>query len=513
MNPTVDLLVVGGGINGAGVARDAAGRGLRVLLCEQGDLGEGTSSRSGKYIHGGLRYLEYYEFRLVREALIEREVLLRLAPHLIFPMRLVITHNKGLRPAWFLRTGLFLYDHLGGRERLPGTRSVHLRNDPVGAALQPQYDKAFEYSDCWVDDARLVLYNALDAQRLGATVMTRTAFTGAQRDGDAWTAELTDGRSGQVTRVRAKAIVNAAGPWVETALSRIRGVQSNKRVRLVKGSHIITKKFWDGPQAYVIQHTDRRILFINPYLDDLALIGTTDIGYEGDPGQVQADANEIQYICSALNNYFVHQLTPDQVLLAYSGVRPLLEDEAANPSAVTRDYEFAIDGAPGQPVLLSAYGGKITTYRKLAEHALDKLKPWFPQLGPAWSGTKPLPGGDIPNADFDGFFAQLRQRYAGLPLPLLQHLARNYGTGVAALLGNARSTADLGQHFGAHCYERELQHLVSHEWAQTVEDLLWRRTKHALRLDATQKAAVAAWLQQQQAGAPRANASAPAPVT
>ena len=508
MTDKVDLLVVGGGINGAGVARDAAGRGLSVLLCEKGDLGEGTSSRSGKYIHGGLRYLEYYEFRLVREALIEREILLKMAPHIIFPMRLVITHNKFLRPFWMLRIGLFLYDHLGSRETLPGTRAIDLHADAVGKALKPEHHKAFEYSDCWVDDARLVLYNALSAAEAGATVLTRTAFSGARRDGDAWLAELTDQRTGVVRPVRAKAIVNAAGPWVESALSGIQGVRSNKRVRLVKGSHIITKKFWDGPQAYVIQHTDRRILFINPYMDDLALIGTTDVGYTGDPGAVQADADEIVYMCEAVNAYFRHRLTPDQVLLAYSGVRPLLEDEAENPSAVTRDYEFECDGEPGQPVLLSVYGGKITTYRKLAEHALERLRPWFPQLGPAWSGTKPLPGGDMPGSDFDRFLAEATKRHADLPAGWIRHLARLYGTRLDAVVGDARTSAQLGRHFGALCWERELAHLVDHEWAETVEDLLWRRTKHWLRLDEAQRTAVAQWLQERR----RAPATAPARV-
>lgn len=494
MADAVDVLIVGGGINGAGLARDAAGRGLSVLLCEQGDLAEGTSSRSGKYIHGGLRYLEYGEFRLVREALIEREVLLRIAPHLIFPMRLVITHNRGLRPAWLLRAGLFLYDHLGGRERLPGTRSIHLRRDPAGAAIQERYDSAFEYSDCWVDDARLVVMNALDAAARGARLLTRHAFVGAARDGERWIARLRDVQGGEVRTVRARAIVNAAGPWVERALASIAGVRSDKRVRLVKGSHIITRKFWPGPQAYVVQHSDRRLLFINPYLGDLALIGTTDTPYDGDPAQVQADAGEIAYMCDAVNGYFRHRLTPDQVLFAYSGVRPLLEDEAANPSAVTRDYEFALDGGPGQPVLLSVYGGKITTYRKLAEHALEKLRPWFPQIGPAWSGGAPLPGGDIAGADFDAFALELAQRYPALPAGLVHHHARAYGTLAAAVLGDARGVADLGRHFGALCYERELAYLVEHEWARSAEDLLWRRTKHRLRMGEAEQAAVAQWL-------------------
>jgi len=494
---TVDLLVIGGGINGVGVARDAAGRGLSVLLCEQNDLAEGTSSRTGKYIHGGLRYLEYYEFRLVREALIEREVLLRMAPQIIWPMRVVIPHNKGLRPAWMLRAGLFLYDHLGGRELLPGTRAVNLRQDPVGASLKEENTKGFEYSDCWVDDARLVVLTALSAVAKGAHVLTRTPFTGARRENGQWVVQMTSKRDGRVITLRAKAIVNCAGPWVERALRGVTGVSTKKRVRLVKGSHIIVKKFWDGPQAYAIQNKDRRLLFVNPYMGDLALIGTTDTPYEGDAADVKADAGEIRYICDAVSSYFKHRLTPDQVIHAYSGVRPLLEDEAENPAAVTRDYEFEVDGAVGDAVIVSAFGGKLTTHRKLADHALEKLVPHFPKMTGPWTSKGHLPGGDIPNADFEAFATQLGQQYSGLPASVVRHHARLYGTRAKDVLQDARSAADLGQHFGAQCHERELRFLIDNEWAETAEDLLWRRTKHFLRLTAAERAVVNQWLAKQ----------------
>ena len=376
-----DLLVIGGGVNGAGIARDAAGRGLGVLLCEKDDLAQGTSSRSGKLVHGGLRYLEYYEFRLVREALIEREVLLDAAPHIIWPMRFVLPHSPEQRPAWLVRLGLFLYDHLGGRKKLPATRAIDLASDPVGEPIKDAYTRAFEYSDCWVDDSRLVVLNALDAQARGADIRTRTAVLSARRDGDAWTVELGDA-SGQRT-VRARCIVNAAGPWVEDVLAGIDGSSSNRRVRLVKGSHIVTRKFWDGDQAYLLQNHDKRVIFVNPYEGDLALIGTTDIAVEGKPEDAAIDDREIDYLLAVLARYFDRPPTRADIVHSFSGVRPLYDDNAENPSAVTRDYIFDIDpklpnGAA--PPILSIFGGKITTYRKLAEHALDKLGPFFPGM-------------------------------------------------------------------------------------------------------------------------------------
>jgi glycerol-3-phosphate dehydrogenase len=492
-----DLMVVGGGVNGAGIARDAAGRGLSVLLCEQGDLAQGTSSRSGKLVHGGLRYLEYYEFRLVREALIEREVLLRAAPHIIWPMRFVLPHVPAMRPAWLVRLGLFLYDHLGGRKLLPPTRTLDLRRDPEGRPLQEQYRKAFEYSDCWVDDARLVVLNALDARERGATILTRTALAGARRHHGEWLVELEDRRDGSRRRVRARGIVNAAGPWVEQILGRAMGVNSSRRVRLVKGSHLVTRKFWDGNQAYLLQNTDKRVIFVNPYEGDLALIGTTDIPVEGEPEDAAIDWAETDYLLGVLARYFQNPPTAADIVHSFSGVRPLYDDSAENPSAVTRDYVFDVE--PKQPgseraPLLSVFGGKITTYRKLAEHALDKLAPFFAALGPAWTAGVPMPGGDIPDADFDHWLATFHAAHPWLSQPLARHYGRLYGKRAKALLGDACGPGDLGRHFGGTLYEREARFLLREEWAETAEDILARRTKHGLHLTSTEAAAFGTWL-------------------
>lgn len=482
----VDLVVIGGGINGAGIARDAAGRGLSVILCEKDDLAQGTSSRSGKLIHGGLRYLEYYEFRLVREALIEREVLLAAAPHIVWPMRFVLPHSPEQRPAWLVRLGLFLYDHLGGRRKLPGCRNIDLRRDPEGVPIRDSYTRAFEYSDCWVDDARLVVLNALDAKERGATVLTRTAATSARRNGADWDIVFTDAH-GQQSTVKAGAIANAAGPWVEDVISRVSGANAARRVRLVKGSHIVVPKFWEGPQAYLFQNTDRRVIFVNPYEGDKALIGTTDIPYEGRPEDVAIDAHEVEYLLAAVNRYLRTPLQASDIVHRFSGVRPLYDDNAANPSAVTRDYVFDVNGTPP---LLSVFGGKITTYRKLAEHALEKLKPFFPQMKAAWTERSPLPGGDMPDADFDGFLAGLKARHPWLPAPLAHHYARLYGTRAERLVGDAAGLGDLGRHFGGTLYEREIAYLREAEWALTAEDVLHRRTKHGLHLSPAQCLAV-----------------------
>ena len=437
MSEPVDLLVIGGGVNGAGIARDAAGRGLSVLLCEKGDLGEGTSSRSGKLIHGGLRYLEYYEFRLVREALIEREVLLRIAPHIVWPMRFVLPHSAGQRPAWLIRLGLFLYDHLGGRKKLPGTRRLDLRRAPEGAPIRAEYRIAFEYSDCWVEDSRLVVLNALDAAERGAEVLVRTEAISAHREGGAWRVVLRDAGGAERT-VRARALVNAAGPWVERVIHAVVGASTSRGVRLVKGSHIIVRKFWDGAQAYLLQNDDRRVIFVNPYAGDLCLIGTTDIPYEGRPEDVAADPSEREYLLRVVNRYMRRPLAQADIVAEYSGVRPLHDDASANPSAVTRDYVFDVEGGPGEPPVLSVFGGKITTYRKLAEHALDKLKPSFPQMRRTWTATAPLPGGDMPGADFDAYLrgsaSALRVAAAGPRAPLrapLRHPRRGAAGGGA----------------------------------------------------------------------------------
>jgi glycerol-3-phosphate dehydrogenase len=492
---TVDLFIIGGGVNGAGIARDAAGRGLSVMLCEKDDLGEGTSSRSGKLVHGGLRYLEYYEFRLVREALIEREVLLRAAPHIIWSMRFVLPHSPDDRPAWLVRLGLFLYDHLGGRERLPATRTLDLRTASEGAPLKPQYTKGFEYSDCWVDDARLVVLNALDARLRGATVLTRTACVAARRENGLWAIETRDQCTGVRRTVKARVLVNAAGPWVNDVIGRVAGLSARRNVRLIKGSHIVVPKFWEGRQAYLVQNSDKRVIFVNPYEDDLALIGTTDIPYEGRPEDVAAEADEIEYLIAVVNRYFKRQLGCADVVHSFSGVRPLYDDNADNPSAVTRDYIFELDTEGDRPPLLSVFGGKITTFRKLAEQALDKLRPYLPAMGRPWTAGAHLPGGDIADADFDQFLADLCVAYSWLPASLAKHYGRLYGTRIHALLRGAKSLADLGVCFGAQFYEREAQFLFDEEWAIGAEDILDRRTKHGLRMDEAERAAFGQWLE------------------
>lgn len=494
MPDLVDLLVIGGGINGVGVARDAAGRGLSVILAEKDDLGQGTSSRSGKYIHGGLRYLEYYEFRLVREALIEREVVLAAAPHLTWPLRLMLVHSPEQRPRWLIRLGLFLYDHLGGRKRIPATKPVRLDRAPEGAMVRDAFKHGFAYYDVWVDDARLVFLNALDAAGLGAEVLTRTSVTSARREGDIWIAQLTN-PDGNTREVHARAIVNTGGPWVEQILGNVAGVNSAKRIRLVKGSHIVMKRWWQGDHGYVLQAPDNRLIFVNPYMDDLALIGTTDIPFEGAPEDVEIEGHEIDYLLGILNTHFKTDLTPDDLVWSYSGVRPLFDDDAAKgASAVTRDYTFELDGGPGRAPILSAFGGKLTTYRKLSEAALHKLETYFPKMGQPWTEQAPLPGGTIPDADFDAWFAAFQKRWDWLPAPLAQHYARCYGTRADLLLDGASSLADLGVCFGGVFYAREASWLYHEEWAQTAEDMLLRRTKHGVLMNAAEQARVADWI-------------------
>jgi len=487
---TVDLVVIGGGINGAGIARDAAGRGLSVIMCEKGDLAEGTSSRSGKLIHGGLRYLEYFEFRLVREALIEREVLLKAAPHIVWPMRFVLPHSPEQRPAWLVRLGLFLYDHLGGREKLPPCRRIDLRNGLEGEAIKDDYRLAFEYSDRWADHARPGVLNSLDAKERGATILTRTEATLARRKNRIWDIEFR-GSDGALSRAGAKALVNAAGPWVEDVISGVVGVNSTRRVRLVKGSHIIVRKFWDGPHAYLLQNHDKRVIFVNPYEDDLCLIGTTDIPYEGRAEDVSINTHEVDYLLAAVNRYTKRQLTRTDIIGSFSGVRPLSDDNAANPSAVTRDYVFDCDG---EPPLLSVFGGKITTYRKLAEHALQKLKPFFPNMKSDWTAKAALPGGDIPHADFNAFVLGMQREFSWAPEDVTRHYARLYGSRAEMIINGANNLKGLGQHFGGTFYEAEAAYLRTHEWAQTAEDILDRRTKHGLHLSQQQRESLARYL-------------------
>ncbi|AOK24415.1 glycerol-3-phosphate dehydrogenase [Burkholderia ubonensis] len=491
-----DLLVVGGGINGAGIARDAAGRGLSVMLCEQDDLASHTSSASTKLIHGGLRYLEYKEFGLVRKALQERETLLRAAPHIMWPLRFVMPHMPNLRPAWLIRIGLFLYDHLAKRELLPGSRGIDMRRHAAGAPLIDSIKRGFVYSDGWVDDARLVVLNALDAKERGAEILTRTKLVSAERVGDEWEARL-QLADGSISVVRARAIANAAGPWVGDVLHGALGRGAQHSVRLVKGSHIITRRLFDHDHAYIFQNPDKRIIFAIPYERDFTLIGTTDVEYTNDPAKVAIDGNETQYLCESINRYFKRKISPADVHWTYSGVRPLLEDEnAANASAVTRDYRLEMDDGAGAP-LLSVFGGKITTFRKLAEEAGDLLCRALGRDAAPWTAGAPLPGGDIANAKFDAFAAQFAARHPWLPAELARRYARAYGTRAERVVGNAKSLAELGAAIAPGIHEAELRYLRDVEWATRAQDVLWRRSKLGLHvapgtLDAV-TAALDAW--------------------
>ena len=477
----VDLLIVGGGVNGAGIARDAAGRGLSVTLCEQDDLAAWTSSASSKLIHGGLRYLEYYEFRLVREALAEREVLLASAPHIIHPLRFVLPHHAGLRPGWMLRAGLLLYDHLGGRTSLPGTRRVDLRSDPTGAPLKAQYRRGFEYSDAAVDDARLVALLAVDAAQRGARILTRTRLVEARRHGEVWHAVL-EGRDGLGENVTARALVNAAGPWVESIVALTGAPAAGRSVKLVKGSHIVVPRLYDGAQAYTLQGGDGRVVFAIPYQDHFTLVGTTDIPFEGDPAQVEASAEEIDYLCRTLGDYFENPPKPADVVWAFAGVRPLFDDGHDNASAVTRDYVLDLQDEDGAPPLLTVYGGKITTFRRLAEHALETLQsPLGFDVAP-WTQQALLPGGDLPERNFDGLRRNTAERYPWLPAHPLNRMCHAYGSRVEAVLGGAKTWSDLGRDHGAGLTEQEVRYLVDYEWAREPADILWRRTKLGLHM-------------------------------
>ena len=493
MTDTFDLLVIGGGINGAGIARDAAGRGLSVCLVEKDDLAQHTSSASTKLVHGGLRYLEHYEFRLVRESLIERERLLAIAPHIIWPLRFVLPHDAGLRPKWLLRLGLFLYDNLGGRELLPPTRTVDLRAAPHGIVLEDRLTTGFEYSDCWVEDARLVALNCVDAKEHGADIRTRTECTGLERRKDVWIATLRR-PSGDEERVVARQVVNAAGPWVDKVLGRAVSGEAKANLRLVKGSHLIFPKLFDGDHCYIFQNKDDRIVFAIPYEREFTLVGTTDVGFEGDPSGIKISDGEARYICDAVNEYLRVDVSPDQAVWSYSGVRPLYDDSSASNSTVTRDYVFELDrGEDGNgPPLLSIFGGKITTYRKLAEHALEKLGhgTWD------WTANEPLPGGDFSVEQFDYRLSQLQKRYHRIPRETLHRLFRAYGTRIRPMLGAAQGLDDLGQHLGGDLYARELEYLVDHEFVTSANDALWRRSKLGLHLDEASRARVHDWFEQ-----------------
>ncbi|MFO1173139.1 MAG: glycerol-3-phosphate dehydrogenase [Hyphomicrobiaceae bacterium] len=489
-----DIAIIGGGINGCGIARDAAGRGLSVLLAEKGDLASGTSSASTKLIHGGLRYLEHYEFRLVREALAEREVLLGMAPHIAWPLRFVLPHHDKLRPAWMIRIGLFLYDHLGGRRILPASRRIDLSREPSGAPLKPAYRSGFEYSDCWVDDARLVVLNAIDAKRRGADIRVRTEVVHATRANGHWLLELEDKTTGAQQTAEARMLVNAAGPWVGEVLKAHLGVRSRGKVRLVKGSHIVVPKLFDHDRAYIFQNADRRIVFAIPYERDFTLIGTTDVDYAGDPADVAITPDEITYLCAAVSGYFNTPVEPSHVRWTYSGVRPLYDDGSSAAQEATRDFVLELDAARDEAPLLNVFGGKITTYRRLAEGALDKLKPHLRGKTSTWTAGATLPGGDFPVDGFPALLRRIRDACPGLGEETASRLARTYGTTALELLGGASSLQDLGIHFGAGLTEREVRHLVENEWARTAGDILWRRTKLGLRLDAAAASHLAQWL-------------------
>lgn len=489
--PPYDLLVVGGGINGVGIARDAAGRGLSVLLVERTDLASATSSASSKLVHGGLRYLEQYEFRLVRESLAEREVLLTAAPHIIWPLRFVLPIHAGLRPPWVLRAGLFLYDHIGGRKVLPPTRTVRRGRDDALLPLADRYVQGFEYSDCWADDARLVVINALDAAARGACIEPGWNVTGARREGELWHVDMMS-NTGQQRTVRASGLVNAAGPWVQDVL-RSTGSTRRSSLRLVKGSHVVVPRLYDGPQAFTLQTSDRRIVFIIPYQDDFTLIGTTDIPFTGDPSKVAASDEEVHYLCDLASEYMKTPITGAQAVWSYSGVRPLYDDGDVSASTVTRDYVFDLDTAAGRAPLLSVYGGKLTTYRKLAEHAMSELRGPLRFDAREWTRGATLPGGDIPNGDFEAFVREQAARYSWAPPKFIRRLCRAYGTHAEQLLGNARGLGDLGEEFGPGLYEAELQFMRDKEWARSGADALWRRSKLGLRLDRAQQEHVGAW--------------------
>ena len=491
---TKDLIVIGGGINGAGIAADAAGRGLSVLMLEAQDLACATSSASSKLIHGGLRYLEHYEFRLVSEALAEREVLLKMAPHIAFPMRFRLPHRPHLRPAWMIRVGLFMYDHLGKRTSLPGSTGLRFGADSV---LKPEITRGFEYSDCWVDDARMVLANAQMVQKKGGEVLTRTRATSAKRENGEWIVQGEDVDTGETFTWRARGLVNATGPWVKSFFDNGLELPSPYGIRLIKGSHIVVPRVHTQKQAYILQNEDKRIVFVIPWMDEFSIIGTTDVEYKGDPKQVAIDESEISYLLKVYNAHFKKQLGRDDVIWTYSGVRPLCDDESDSPQAITRDYTLDIRDENGKAPLLSVFGGKLTTYRKLAEHALEKLKPWYPTMGEAWTKNGVLPGGEI-NGDRDAYAAQLRRRYGFISESLARRFARTYGSNSELILNGATDISALGEHFGHELYEAELRYLVEHEWVRRLDDALWRRTKLGMWLNAEEQSRVAQWLEAHQ---------------
>lgn len=492
--PAYDLAIIGGGINGCGIARDAAGRGLSVFLCEQQDLANGTSSASTKLIHGGLRYLEYYEFRLVREALTEREVLLKTAPHIIWPLRFILPHHKGLRPSWLIRLGLFLYDNLGGRKLLPGTTTLNLKTDEAGTPLKGDYTKGFEYSDCWVMDSRLVTLNAMDAHEHGADIRTRCACTSARRSDNGWTLTLTDSDTGATRTVEAKALINASGPWLDSTLDHIDHSETTEHIRMVKGSHIIVKKLFSHSRAYIFQNADGRIIFAIPYQKEFTLIGTTDVDFHGNPGDASISEEETRYLCDAASEYFTTMVSPQDVVSSFSGIRPLFDDGKSDAKAATRDYVLKLDLAGTSSPLLSIYGGKITTYRKLAESVLEKLSPYLPSMGQPWTENSHLPGGDFPPDGFESETKKLMEARPFLDSRLAERLVRLYGTRSQKVLAEVKSPEDMGLCFGSDLYEFEVNYLIENEWARNAEDILWRRSRLGLFLSPQEAEKMQEWI-------------------
>jgi glycerol-3-phosphate dehydrogenase len=488
---TYDFFIIGGGVNGCGIARDASGRGLSVFLAEQNDLASGTSSASTKLIHGGLRYLEHYEFRLVREALIEREVLLQSAPHIIWPLRFILPHHDGLRPRWMIRLGLFMYDHLGGRKILPPTRSVDLTTDETGKALKEDFTRGYEYSDCWVEDARLVVLNARDAKNRGAEIRTRTKVTSARRDGAEWVVDIASGDRKE--SIRARALINSAGPWVSQVLGEVIGQNAPARIRMVKGSHLVVEKLYDHDRCYIFQNADGRICFAIPYEQNYTLIGTTDEDHKGDPGKPEISDAETDYMLAAASEYFRKPVTRAQVKWAYSGIRPLYDDGASKAQEATRDYVLKVDRPEDQAPLLSVFGGKITTARKLAESVMDEMKPFFPVMKGSWTAVGKLPGGNIAHDKVEQQIVELQKKYSFLKPANVRRLFRAYGTDVELILGEARFASDLGRFFGP-LTEKEIEYVKNNEWVTTADDLLWRRSKLGLHMTKEEQADLTAFM-------------------
>jgi glycerol-3-phosphate dehydrogenase len=493
---TYDLAIIGGGVNGCGIARDAVGRGLSVLLIEKDDLASGTSSASTKLVHGGLRYLEQYEFLLVRKALKERETLLSIAPHIISPLRILLPHNSALRPKWMIRIGLFLYDTLGGRKLLKKSYQVDLRKDVAGEPIKPQFSHAFEFSDCRVDDARLVVLNALDAKNRGADIYTRTELMSASRQDDHWQLATTDTTTGDENSFRAKIVINAAGPWVSKVISDRILLDAKSDVRLVKGSHIVVPKMFDHDRAYMFQNPDNRIIFAIPYQDRFTLIGTTDVDITGRPDEADASDEEVRYLCDAANEYFNQPISPDNVVWKYSGIRPLFDDGESSAQEITRDYVLEMLGDKSQPAILSVFGGKITTYRNLAEAVMEKLDHWLPGLKPGWTDTAPLPGGDFTFDQLPAIATALQSDFAFISKATALRLTRAYGTRAHKILDGAKSIDDLGIRFGSDLYQREVEYLVGEEWAVSADDIVWRRSKLGLFMTKKEIAALDRWLKQ-----------------